>query len=354
MVNRRWMIYGAYGYTGQLVAQEAVLRGLNPILAGRNHEKLIALASRLGLSCRCFDLDDIENIALNLDGVSVLLNCAGPFCSTCVPLVNACLKSRVDYLDITVEIEVFEYMASLAPKAGKSRVVVCPGVGFGVIPTDCLAAILKEELPNAQRLALAFSSNRAISHGTAKTIVESLKYKGRIRKNGLISTSAIASKIRKIDFGNEVINAVSIPWGDISTAFCTTNIPDIVVYYPVHKGMVILLKLLRILRFILALEMVQIFLKKQIHKRIKCPTYEELRASRTRLWGEVSDENGNMVQGRFTCCHPYLFTARASVGVVEKLLNTDMIPGFYTPSKLMGPHYATTIPGVTRIRLRRS
>ncbi len=353
MVCRKCMIYGAYGYAGQLVAQEAVLRGLNPVLAGRNREKLTSLAGCLGLSSRCFDLENKDNIALNLQGISVLLNCAGPFSSTCVPLVKTCIMSGIDYLDLSVEIEVFEYMASLEQKAWEAGIVLCPGVGFGVIPTDCLAAVLKEELPGAQNLALAFSSKSKISPGTAKTIIESLKYKGRIRKNGAISTVAIASKVRKINFGNEFTNTVSIPWGDVSTAFYTTGIPDIVVYCPVPKGAVIPLKFLRIFRFVLTLEMVQRFLKKQVQKRIKGPSHEELRARFARLWGEVSDGQGNIIQGRFTSCHPYLFTARGSVGVVEKLLNVDIAPGFYTPSKLMGPHYAKTISGTTRIRLSR-
>ena len=355
MAERNWMIYGAYGYSGQLAVQEAVLRGMTPVLAGRNRDRLLSLADRLGLESRCFELGDPDQVALNLQGISVLLNCAGPFSTTCVPMVKACFTSGTDYLDITGEIEVFEYMAGLNLKAREAGISICPGVGFDVIPTDCLAAVLKMELPTAKNLALGFFCKSGVSPGTAKTVLESLKYKGRIRKNGAITTVAIVSRVRKIDFGHGLINTVSVPWGDVSSAYYTTRIPNIIVYSPVPKVAVIPLKLLRIFRFVLALEMVENVLKQQVEKRLKGPRPEELRAGGARVWGEVSDGRGNIVQGRFTTCHPYIYTARGSVGVAEKILKgkDNITPGFYTPSKLMGPHYAKTVLGTTRIRLSR-
>ena len=45
-----WLIYGANGYTGELIAREARKRGMTPILAGRSQESVASLAGELGLA----------------------------------------------------------------------------------------------------------------------------------------------------------------------------------------------------------------------------------------------------------------------------------------------------------------
>ena len=102
----KWMVYGANGYTGRLVAAEAVQRGLKPILAGRNAEEISALGNSLGLETRIFDLE--ADVASQLDDLRLVLHCAGPFSRTSMPMLDACLARGVHYLDITGEIDVFE------------------------------------------------------------------------------------------------------------------------------------------------------------------------------------------------------------------------------------------------------
>ena len=99
-----WMIYGATGYTGVLVAHEAVQRGERPVLAGRNREAVERLARELGLASRVFDLGDPAALARELAGppcFAAVLHCAGPFVHTSAPMVRACLAARTHYLDIT-------------------------------------------------------------------------------------------------------------------------------------------------------------------------------------------------------------------------------------------------------------
>ena len=167
-----WMIYGANGYTGELIAREAVRRGLKPVLAGRTAAKVEPLAASLDLQARVFDLLDAVATARSVEGMGLVLHCAGPFSATAAPMMAACLATHAHYLDITGEIGVFEHARTLDAAARAAGIVICPGVGFDVIPTDCVAAALKAALPDATHLVLGFDSRSGFSPGTAKTSVE--------------------------------------------------------------------------------------------------------------------------------------------------------------------------------------
>ncbi|HEV7923072.1 MAG TPA: saccharopine dehydrogenase NADP-binding domain-containing protein, partial [Thermoanaerobaculia bacterium] len=142
-----WMIYGANGYTGELIAREAARRGERPILAGRDRTAVEALAKELGLQWRAFPLD-----APDLRDIQLVLHCAGPFMYTSAPMVRACLDAGAHYLDITGEIVVFEAVMRKDGEAKQRGVTLLPGVGFDVVPTDCLAAQLAQRLPDADEL----------------------------------------------------------------------------------------------------------------------------------------------------------------------------------------------------------
>ena len=135
-----WMIYGANGYTGELIARDAVRRDLDPVLAGRTATKVEQLASSLGLQARIFDLENATATTRCIEGMGLVLNCAGPFSATAAAMMTVCLAAHVHYLDITGEIGVFEHSRTLDAAARAAGIVICPGVGFDVIPTDCVAA----------------------------------------------------------------------------------------------------------------------------------------------------------------------------------------------------------------------
>jgi short subunit dehydrogenase-like uncharacterized protein len=233
-----WMIYGANGYTGELIAREAVNRDLKPVLAGRTAAKLEPLAASLCLQARVFEFRDAAATARNVEGMVLVLNCAGPFSATAAPMMAACLATHAHYLDITGEISVFEHAQTLDAAARAVGIVICPGVGFDVIPTDCVAAALKAALPDATSLALGFDSRSGFSPGTAKTSVEGLAQGGKVRRDGRIISVPLAYKTRRIDFGDGEKLAMTIPWGDVSTAYATTGIPNIDVYIPGSPAMV--------------------------------------------------------------------------------------------------------------------
>ena len=340
-----WMIYGANGYTGELIAREAVSRGLQPVLAGRTAAKVEQLAASLGLQARIFDLAEAAATSRGVEGMGLVLHCAGPFSATAAPMMAACLAMRAHYLDITGEISVFEHARTLDVAARAAGIVVCPGVGFDVIPTDCVAAALKAALPDATHLVLGFDSRSGFSPGTAKTSVEGLAQGGKVRKDGRIISVPLAYKTRRIDFGDGEKLAVTIPWGDVSTAYATTGIPNIEVYIPGSPAMVARLRRANWLRWLIGTGLAQRFMKRRIDRTVKGPSAAKRDAQPTFVWGEATNARGDKRTARIKTANGYSLTVTGALAVAEHLLANDVPGGAYTPAKLIGPDLVTRLPG---------
>ena len=342
-----FLIYGANGYTGELIARIVAKRGLRPVLGGRSQAKVEPLAKELGLICRTFSLEDKKSLEYTLKEVDFVLHCAGPFALTSRPLVEACLRLGKHYLDITGEIEVFEAIAKRDDEARKAGIMLLPGVGFDVVPSDCLAAHLKKRLPAATHLTLAFQGvNSKISHGTQATMILNAGNGGAIRRNGEIVKVPAAWKTRKINLGNGEISVTTIPWGDVSTAFYTTEIPNIEVYTAIPPAARNLLVASRYSGWLLKMKPVQQFLQSRIPAG--GASAEERAAGKTFLYGEASDENGNRVVSRLQTPEAYTLTALTALGIVEKILSGDAPIGFQTPAKAYGANLIMEIEGVMR------
>lgn len=343
---KNFLIYGASGYTGELVAREAARRGLKPILAGRSQQKVEPLARELNLTFRTFSLEDKKSLEYTLKEVDFVLHCAGPFSLTAPRMVEACLRLGKHYLDITGEIAVFEAMARRDSQAKESGIMIMPGVGFDVVPSDCLALHLKNRLPSATHLTLAFYGMGKISHGTRATMTLNAGAGGAIRKNGEITPVPAAWKTREIDFGAAQKQAVTIPWGDVSTAFYSTGIPNIEVYTVVPDSALKMMKLSRYLGWLLKTKPAQNYLQKQIPPG--GPDEEEREKGKTFLCGEASDVEGNLVVARQQGPEGYKFTMLTALNIVEKILDGDFQPGFQTPARAYGADMVLEIEGVSR------
>jgi len=350
----QWLLYGANGYTGELIAREAVKRGRKPILAGRSATKIPALAKELDCEARVFSLDDQTATLVALEDVAVVLNCAGPFAHTAGRMMQACLALHIHYLDITGEIDVFELAQSLDEKAKRARSVLCPGAGFDVVPTDCVAACLREALPDATHLALAFETRSRSSIGTAKTSVESLGLGGRIRKEGKIVRVPFAYRTREIDLGDGARETVCIPWGDVSTAFHTTGIPNIEVYLAGPAGTAKRLQQADSLGWLLRNKWVQWLIKRQIARGPRGPDQTERDCNPTFVWGEVTNAAHERKVARIRTANGYVVTVHASLAILERLLNERSLAGFVTPAKLMGAKFVESLPGSSSLRIQES
>lgn len=350
-MTHAWMIYGANGYTGELIAREAVERGLKPILAGRSIEKIEPLAKELGLEFRAFSIESLfktsespspspslEYKGGGLDGVSLVLHCAGPFSQTSAPMIKACLAVGCHYLDITGEIAVLEHTLA-KPQAEKARevgVVLCSGVGFDVVPTDCVALKLKELLPDATHLSLGFDTDSAASPGTLKTVSESLGSGTLRREDGAIVKTASRDAVREIDFGRGTVPAMAISWGDVASAFHTTRIPNIDTWIPVPGGRKGVVTAFNILRPVLATGFVQGILNKLVNKFVKGATAAERAKSRTWVWGEATNAAGEKKTVRIEIPNVYDVTVDAALKVVTHVLEINYDGGSYTPAMLLG------------------
>lgn len=351
MSNKTWMIYGANGYTGELVAREARKQGLTPILAGRNSNKVAALAQELDLEQRVFALDSAADVAGHLKDVDIVLHCAGPFSATAPAMIDACIATGAHYLDITGEIDVFEYGFARHWQANEAGSAICSGVGFDVIPTDCVAAHLADALPDASHLTLGFDSRTGMSPGTARTSVEGLAQGGKVRKGGHVDTVPLAFGVRRIDFGDGEKLAMTIPWGDVATAWYSTGIPDIEVYIPASPGLVKKLKRINWVRPLLGLKPVQAFLKAQVDKRVKGPDEATREAQPTFVWGEAVNAAGETRVARIRTANGYTVTMYGSIEVVKYLLENGVEGGAYTPSKLAGKDLVKQVPGTGELSI---
>ena len=341
------MIYGANGYTGRLAARVAAHRRLRPILAGRHAGPIRSLADDLGCESRVFDLHDPTVVATNLQGVAAVLHCAGPFSATSRPMLDACLRAGTHYLDITGEIGVFEDIHSRAREIRDAGIIAIPGVGFDVVPTDCLAAMLKRELPSATHLKLAFMARDGkLSPGTAKTMVEGLPEGGRVRENGRVVKVPPAYKVETIPFTEKLSTlAVTIPWGDVATAYYSTGIPNIEVFLGAPEEQIEKMKMPGILRSLLGLAPVQSLVKAVIAKRVKGPGDEQRSRDEMYVYGEARDEAGHRVAMRLRTREGYTLTAESSVTAILKTLEGRLAPGAYTPSMAFGAEYVLELEG---------
>lgn len=346
-MDKTFLIYGANGYTGELITRFAADRGMKPIIAGRNEAAIKSIAEKYGFEYRTFALDETEKLDAALNEVAMVLHCAGPFSLTSKAMGEACLRTKTHYTDITGEIAVFEACAAADQKAKDAGIMVMPGVGFDVVPSDCLAMHLKDRLPSATNLTLAWYGLGRMSHGTQATMTMNVGKGGAVRRDGKIMPVPAAWRTREIDFGNGVVKTgVTIPWGDVSTAYHSTGIPNIEVYSIIPGDGVRLMKISRYLGWLLATKFVQKYLQRNIPPG--GPSDHERMRGKTLLWGEATDDDGNRVEARMQAPEGYTVTAIAALNIAEKIMAGNFTPGYQTPAKAYGADLILEIPGVER------
>ncbi len=329
-------IYGAYGYTGRLIVDECLSNGIKPVIAGRNPDKTKAYAESRQLEYAVFDVDETTKLNEWLKNADVLIHCGGPFIHTAKEVVEACLETNTHYLDITGEYQVFDLVQEYDQQALDSNLMLMPGAGFDVVPSDCLASFLKGQLPSATELQLAFvSKGGRLSRGTTKTMIENLGEPQVVRKNGTYHHQLMGSSTKVIPFGSFDQLALGISWGDVSTANRSTGIPNIEVFSGTSEEQVAKVRKMVKLSFILKSRIVKNFLMGRLDKKPDGPRDEKREKARMFLWGKVSDDNQE-VEARLETPNGYTLTAKTSVLIAQKILNGDFKSGYQTPSTAYG------------------
>ena len=347
MAEGKWLLYGAYGYTGRLIANLAIEKGSPPVLAGRCAETLGAMADEHELEARIVSLDDSEELERALHDIEAVVHAAGPFIQTSEPMVAACLKTKTNYLDITGEIAVFEAVRRADEAAKEAQITLLPGVGFDVVPTDCLAALLAKEMEDATHLELAFAGSGGLSRGTARTAVLGMGHGSAERVDGRIQTVKMGSQTRLVPFADQPRTCIGIGWGDVSTAYQSTRIPNIRTYMAVPKSQLKWVKASGLMGGLLKKPWMVERLTQWVDKNIQGPDAAARESGYVQVWGEVSNEKGDCLQGCLTGPEGYTLTAEATYGALQRVLEGDIMHGALTPSRAFGADFVRDIDGVT-------
>lgn len=345
------LVYGSYGYTGELVVDRAIDAGLEPVLAGRDGDALGRQAEATGLPTRRFALDDDASIHGALDSVDVLLNCAGPFTETVEPLARGALTAGTDYLDITGEVAVFRQARALDELAHDADVALVPGVGYDVVPSDCLALHLADAVGEPRELTAVVDAPSRPSPGTAATAAANLDAPDLVRRDGALTEAVPGSASRRFRFTGTDRAAVRMPLGDLVTAHHALGVPDVETYaaMPPRAARVVRATrpLLRMLPSGAASGVAE-----RVARTVAAGPDEDRRATdRSWVWAEIRDADDAVARGVVHTPETYAFTARAAVASAQRALDGDAPAGYQSPATAFGADHVLSVDGVERERL---
>ncbi len=348
-----WMLYGATGYTGRLLLERAIQRGHRPLIAGRSVDKLRSLAEQYGLAYRVFPPEEAAE-PIRAAGVALVLNAAGPFVHTAVPIIDACLNAGAHYLDITGEIPVFEVGFARHETAEARGVVIMSGVGFDIVPSDCLARFVADRLPGAAHLEIVIAmigetrNEIPASAGTLKSMLEIIPTGGRVRRNGVLLPYDLGSDIRAFRFPSGEHLAAAIPWGDVATAYYSTGIPNITAYMTFPEPVLGLLRRAGVpFMLLMRSAAVRRWLGAQIDRIAPGPSAALRAAGRTQIYARARDRAGRSAEAWLETREGYAFTVESALLAVERVLD-GQYRGTLTPSLAFGPDFVLEIETTRR------
>lgn len=346
--TRPWLLYGANGFTGRLIAEEAVRRGHRPVLAGRSADKVRPIAERLGLSWAAFGLDDIGAITQAIAGVDLVFHAAGPFVHTSEPMVTACIARGAHYVDITGEIPVFSRTLDRDAEAKRSGVCLLSGVGFDVIPTDCLARHVADQVLHARHLEIAFASPSRASAGTAKSMIEMMQRGNFVRREGALVPAPMAGDLRTFRFSDQERAAVAVPWGDLETAYKTTGVPNITVFMALPSVMARGMRVLGpSLAGLMRSDRIRTAAQRWAERNVQGPDEALRDRGRSFFYARARDADGKQAEAWLTTIEGYAFTAKGGVRAVERILAEDPV-GALTPALAFGADFVLSVEGTDR------
>ena len=351
MQQNVFLLYGANGYSGRLIARFAHQYGLQPVLAGRNQQAIVALANELHLPWRIADLNDHTALENSLHDISLVVNAAGPYDLTAKQMIAACMATHTHYIDLNGDLEVFEMIQGYNQEAMEKNIMLLPGAGFDVVPTDCLSLWLKKRMPDADRLEIAFAIiGSRLSRGTAVTTLQKLGMPGACRKNGRIVPEPVGVKGMYVTFpGNaQKVFVMSIPWGDISTAYFSTGIPNIETYTGVSRATWVFLKFQGLFNWLLRTRFMHRIVTKIINSQSPGPGDEQRKKAISLIRAKVSDQQGKTMTAFMRCPEAYDLTALSVLLIAQKILSGQFKPGYQTPASAYGEDLIMEIPGVER------
>ncbi|MCV3768232.1 saccharopine dehydrogenase family protein [Rhizobium sp. TRM95796] len=322
------MIYGATGYTGRMAAEHAIAARTPIVLGGRSEATLAKLASKLGVEYRAFGLDDDAAIGTGLAGISVLLNCAGPFMRTADALMKASIRNGVHYLDTAAELDSYRLAEALDNEAKAAGVMLMPGGGGSVAMLGSLAGRGVERVSKPRKIRIVLHVAGGLSRGSAISATENLTVETLKRVHGALTPAEV--DIETFDFGKGAVDCFRVTLPDLITIWRATGVPDIETFVHVTGDG---------------------FSQGDLSLLPDGPSEEERLANRYQALVEVTDDQGQVVRSLLDTVNGYTFTAMAAAEAGRRILAGEACPGFQTPAGLFGNGFAQTIADTTIIDL---
>ncbi len=349
MSEKRWMLYGASGYTGTLIAERAVASGHRPILAGRSPVALEPLATRLGVPYRVIDLGDHDAIVAGLRDVSLVCNAAGPFENTSAPMIQAALEARCHYVDIANEIPVFQMAQAADASAQAAGIALIPGVGFGVTVSNCLARFVSSLLPDAVNLdcaSVAYAAHRGA--GVLKTAIGLIIEGGMVRRLGQLTPWTLGTGAIQIALPDGDRTLTPIPTGDLEAAYWATGIPNVTAYSADLPATAAARIGFALVRQGLKRPSIRRFVERRIERKTQNVTsFHEMVNRHSYAWARASNAAGKTVEAWLQLGEGYAATAALAVRAIERLIASDL-KGAFTPAAAFGADFIFEIGEVKR------
>ena len=343
-----YLIYGANGFSGRLIAQKAKAQRHNVILAGRNANAIQQLAEQLDLPYRVFDLKNLAQLDAAIADVDAVLHAAGPFSKTALPMLNACIRMKKHYIDISGEYRQFQQCASYHTQAKAAGVMLLCGAGFDVTPTDCLAAHLKQRLPTGNQLTLGICVDMIMSPGTAETIVESFGQPSMIRRDGMLQHIPMGSKQQVIPFKSGEQMCVALPLGELFSVFYNNAIQNIEVFVSLPSPIRLAMRSSNLLPSILRSDNLQKLIKPLMRQSQRGPSEAQMQRGRSEVWAKLSDGR-KFVVGRIFAPDHYVLTAQFACAAAQRAVLDQVPTGYQTPASAFGADFILQFDGITRV-----
>jgi short subunit dehydrogenase-like uncharacterized protein len=340
-------IVGAYGYTGCLAAELAVSKKLDVVLAGRNKDALAGLGDRLSLPIRVVGLNDATQLSDALKDIVCVVHMAGPFAVTSAPMLNACLATQTNYVDITGEIEVFEAIWSRKEEIQLAGITAVPGAGFDVVPTDCLAGYVASKAQRPASLVIALRGLESASQGTLRTAIRQVSKPVLCRRAGAIVALDDRSP-RYIDFGDGDEPCLPVSWGDVATAFRITGIGNITVYLQRTKLLRSADIFGKLFGPLLRSQIGQRGLATLVRRFPEGPTQSEKSRHRSTIWAEAIEDSGRSAKAILSAPDAYDFAANSALEIASRIGSLAVPLGLVTPFQAFGADFVLSLPGCSR------
>ncbi len=349
--DARWVLYGAYGFTGRMILDHALALGLRPVIAGRSHEKIAALAQRHGLQQCEASVDDAGALERMLYGMRLVLNAAGPFGQTAIPIMRACIKTRTRYVDIGGDVSVLRQQFQLSEAFAREGVGAVLAVGFDVVPTDFAAKWAARDQGNAvagaDELRLGLSLPVSMSRGSTKAVIDELHHGTLVLRDGVLQRVRPRDHRSLFDYGQGPSESIANTWGDLLTAPRTTGIRNVTVYFEATPAVRRAALYSQLLSRPARLQAVRSFLK-VIARLLPEGPAEPLRTSRQATVVAHLLRKGRVIRKvRIRTGDAYEFTAASAAKAVLRVLDMEHLSGIETPARALGDDFLEKLPGVS-------